>query len=225
MYQNIIVLAFKNVSNIPDAVEMLENFDSLAKRPLVIDYVHKKAADMVYKLFLTEIKEVEETFESNHKRPPPMPFSHPRWAGLAIWTYSLIVRIEKAYNALENLYFIPENQTKKDAIDKYTKLRDTLDSAINNQYFLSWKNEIAHMDSVNIDTKLEVPVLVRSETKEEELPVAVANNPLFSRSKKNGILESNFDSELHRMLIECQYWTIIQALGIVNIPHNVVKLL
>lgn len=52
MYQNIIVLAFKNVSNIPDAVEMLENFDSLAKRPLVIDYVHKKAADMVYKLFM-----------------------------------------------------------------------------------------------------------------------------------------------------------------------------
>jgi hypothetical protein len=81
------------------------------------------------------------------------------------------------------------------------------------------------MDSVNIDTKLEVPVLVRSETKEEDLPVSVANNPLFARSKKNGILESNFDSELHRMLIECQYWTIIQALGIVNIPHNVIKLL
>ena len=109
MYQNIIVLAFKNVSNIPDAVEMLENFDSLAKRPLVIDYVHKKAADMVYKLFLTEIKEVEDTFESNHKRPPPMPFSHPKWAGLAIWAYSLIVRIDKAKTALENLYFIPEN--------------------------------------------------------------------------------------------------------------------
>jgi dynein heavy chain len=81
------------------------------------------------------------------------------------------------------------------------------------------------MDSVNIDTKLEVPVLVRSESKEEELPVAVANNPLFARSKKNGILESNFDSELHRMLIECQYWTIIQAIGMVNIPHNIVKLL
>jgi dynein heavy chain len=179
MYQNIIVLAFKNVSNISDAVEMLENFDSLAKRPLVIDYVHKKAADMVYKLFLTEIREVEETFESKDKRPPPMPFSHPKWAGLAIWAYSLIVRIDKAKAALENLYFIPENQTQKDAIEKYTKLGDQLDSAINTTYFQSWKNDIAHMDSVNIDTKLEVPVLVRSESKEEELPVAVANNPLF----------------------------------------------
>jgi dynein heavy chain len=117
-------LAFKNVSNIPDAVEMLENFDSLAKRPLVIDYVHKKAADMVYKLFMQEIKEVEETFEANLKRPPPMPFSHPKWAGLAIWAKSLIVRIDKAKNSLENLYFVPKNQNQEDAIEKYTKLRD-----------------------------------------------------------------------------------------------------
>jgi len=51
MYQNIITLAFKNVSSVTDAVEMLENFDSLAKRPLVKDFVHKKAADMVYMLF------------------------------------------------------------------------------------------------------------------------------------------------------------------------------
>jgi dynein heavy chain len=85
MYQNIIVLAFKNVSNIPDAVEMLENFDSLAKRPLVKEFVQKRAADMVYKIFRDEIKEVEETFEANPRRPPPMPFSHPKHGGLAIW--------------------------------------------------------------------------------------------------------------------------------------------
>jgi len=80
MYQNIIALAFKNVSTVSDAVEMLENFDSLAKRPLVRDYVHKKAAEMVYKLFKDEIKEVEETFDGHDKAgkgPPPMPFSHP----------------------------------------------------------------------------------------------------------------------------------------------------
>jgi len=96
MYQNIITLAFKNVSSVTDAVEMLENFDSLAKRPLVKDFVHKKAADMVYKLFKDEIKEVEETFESAPKNPPPMPFSHPKYGGLAIWAYSLILRIDKS---------------------------------------------------------------------------------------------------------------------------------
>jgi dynein heavy chain len=49
---NIISLAFKTVSTVSDAVELLENFDTLAKRPLVKEFVHRKAADMVYKLFL-----------------------------------------------------------------------------------------------------------------------------------------------------------------------------
>ena len=48
----------------PDAIEMLENFNSLAKRPMVKDYVNKKAAEWVYKLFMDEIKEVEELFEN-----------------------------------------------------------------------------------------------------------------------------------------------------------------
>lgn len=58
MYQNFIANAFKNITTVADAVEMLENFDTLAKRPLVIDYVQKKAAEMVYKLFRDEINEV-----------------------------------------------------------------------------------------------------------------------------------------------------------------------
>ena len=63
MYHNIIALACKHCSTVEDGVEMIENFDSLAKRPLVKEYVHKKAAEMVYKLFKDEIKEVEDTFE------------------------------------------------------------------------------------------------------------------------------------------------------------------
>ena len=75
---------------------MLENFDTLAKRPMVKDYVHKKAAEWVYKLFIDEIKEVEDMFDSQSKRPPPMPISHPKHGGLAIWAQSLIVRIDRA---------------------------------------------------------------------------------------------------------------------------------
>ena len=85
IYQNIIALAFKNISTVPDAIEMLENFDSLAKRPMVKDYVHKKVAEWVYKLFMDEIKEVEEIFEQQSKKMPPMPISHPKFGGLAIW--------------------------------------------------------------------------------------------------------------------------------------------
>lgn len=85
IYQNIIALAFKNISTVPDAIEMLENFDSLAKRPMVKDYVHKKAAEWVYKLFMDEVKEVEDMFESIAKKPAPMPISHPKHGGQAIW--------------------------------------------------------------------------------------------------------------------------------------------
>jgi len=43
MYQNII--SFKNVATIGEAVELLENFDHLAKRPAIKEYVQKRAAE------------------------------------------------------------------------------------------------------------------------------------------------------------------------------------
>ena len=56
IYTTIIALTFKHVSTIEDAVEMLENFYLLARRPAVMEYVQKKAAEQVYKLFMEEIK-------------------------------------------------------------------------------------------------------------------------------------------------------------------------
>jgi dynein heavy chain len=227
-YQNIISLAFKNVATVSDGVEMLENFDSLAKRPLVKDFVHKRAAEMVYKLFKEEIKEVEEIFDGHDKAgkgTPPMPFSHPHYGGLAIWARCLITRIDKSKNAIEGLYFIPEHPHAKDSIDAYTKLKTALDNFIANTCFNFWKAEIELLDTTNIDSKLEKSVLVRSENNDKELPSSVVGNPLFARSKKSGLLESNFDSDLHKVIIEVSYWAKIQTLGFVTIPHNVAKLL
>jgi dynein heavy chain len=39
------------------------------------------------------------------------------------------------------------------------------------------------------------------------------------------MLESNFDSELHKVIVEVTYWTKIQTLGFITIPHNVSRLL
>jgi hypothetical protein len=39
IYNTIIMMTFKYVSTIEDAVEMLENFHVLAKRPTVIEFV------------------------------------------------------------------------------------------------------------------------------------------------------------------------------------------
>jgi len=77
IYTTIIALTFKHVSTVEDAVEMLENFYELAKRPSILDYVQKKGAEQVYKLFMEEIKEVEDLQENNWKVRPPMPVSYP----------------------------------------------------------------------------------------------------------------------------------------------------
>jgi len=48
---------------------------------------------------MDEIKEVEEQFDNGQqKKKPPMPCSHPKHGGMAIWTQGLIVRIDKAKN-------------------------------------------------------------------------------------------------------------------------------
>jgi len=145
IYQNIIALTFKSVSTVPYAIEMLENFNSLAKRPMVKDYVNKKAAEWVYKLFMDEIKEVEELFENSSKKKPPMPVSHPKYGGLAIWAQSLITRIDRAKNAITGLYFIPEHPHAKEALEKYQKLRISLDNYISQVQYNYWKKEISDM--------------------------------------------------------------------------------
>jgi len=47
---------------------------------------------------------------------------------------------------------------------------------------------------------------------------------MFVKSKKNGLLESNFNSDLLKVLVEVQYINKIQSLGLVTIPHAITKL-
>lgn len=98
MYRNTALHAFKNITTVEEGVEMLENFHQLAKRQLVKDYINSKAAENVYNLFMTEMKEVEEMYENYIKSTPPMAPSLPKFAGLAIWALSLIIRIDKSKN-------------------------------------------------------------------------------------------------------------------------------
>lgn len=63
-----------------------------------------------------------------------------------------------------------------------------------------------------------------SQHSQNELPQNV-NHPLFTKSKKSGLLESNFDSELHKLIVEGTYWQKIMSIGITSIPAQVSKLL
>jgi dynein heavy chain, axonemal len=125
IYTTIIAKTFQHVSTMEDAVEMLENFYQLAKRQSIKDYVQQKAAELVYAMFIKEISEVEEIFEGiHHKKKPPMPISHPEFGGIAIWTYSLINRVERAKNAIDAIFFVKEHPKKTEAEAKYKKLKE-----------------------------------------------------------------------------------------------------
>ena len=52
MFMNIISLAFNSVSTVEDAVQMIDNFDQLAKRQAIKDFVQTKAAERVFNMFL-----------------------------------------------------------------------------------------------------------------------------------------------------------------------------
>jgi hypothetical protein len=57
----------------------------------------------------------------------------------------LITRIDRAKNAISGLYFIPEHPHAKEAIEKYQKLRISLDNYISQVQYNYWKKEISDM--------------------------------------------------------------------------------
>jgi len=234
IYTTIIQLTFKHVSTIEDAVEMLENFYQLARRPSIQEHVRKKAADLVYRLFMDEIKEVEDMFDRAQKQAPPMPYSHPHYGGIAIWVYSLIKRIDKAKNSMDGLYFIPEHKDAKEAMDRYAKLKNALDQYITKTHFQDWQDSMGgHKTQEVIDECMQKSILIRTEltggpqsTEEAPKPAEGEEKAVEkpTRGKKRTMLESNFDVKLLQVQLEMQYWQKVSTLGL-NFPLALVKLL
>lgn len=92
------------------------------------------------------MKEVETQFDiGGSKKRPPMPVSHPYYGGLSIWAYSLITRIDKAHNMIQELYFVPESALSLEVGEKYKKLRGQLDNYIATINFKEWVNTLGEM--------------------------------------------------------------------------------
>lgn len=109
---------------------------------------------------MEEIKQIEETSEG--KNAPPMPFSHPTYGGNAIWSYSLIVRANRASQAIQSMYFINEHPMKKDAEERHRKLTSQLDDAISHRKFDDWINRMAAISTNDrIEQALANSLLVR----------------------------------------------------------------
>ena len=225
-YTTIIQMTFKYVSTVADGVEMLENFYQLAKRPTIIDYVQKKGAEQVYKLFTDEIKEVEAIYEGQFKKRPPMPVSWSNHGGIAIWVHSLVVRLDKAKAAIDGLYFVPDDNVtsyKADAVEQYDKLRRNLDTYIAKTRFEQWNESIGDLKNLSeVESALEEKILFKSDEaslKAEENSI-MWRNPLFQKNRMTGLLSSNFNTKLLRNLIEVQYWDKVQALYSLQIPSS-----
>ena len=100
---------------------------------------------------------------------------------------------------------------QKESLEKYQKLRSSLENYISKVQYSHWNTEINEMVATSsFEDKLDVPILVRrSENANKDLPSSIANNPLFQKSSKSGLLESNFDPKLLKVIIEVHSWTKI----------------
>ena len=81
MYKNIIEFAFQGVTNVYQGVEMLEAFDSLAKRKQIKQHVQKKAG-FVYDKFREDLELVKK--EIDQKSEAPIATYHPKGGGTAL---------------------------------------------------------------------------------------------------------------------------------------------
>lgn len=83
-----------------------------------------------------------------------------------------------------------------------------------------------YSEQSNIDMALQRNILIKT-TPEllESQPGFLSKNLLFAKSRKVGLLESNFDTKLRKILIECQYWNKVAQHGFINLHINLTKLL
>jgi dynein heavy chain len=175
---------------------------------------------------MEEINQIEVIFES--KNPPPMPFSHPTHAGVAIWTYSLIMRANRAKEALDGLYFIPDHALAKEADDRYHKFNKQLDDSIIERKFPDFQAKTANIStSERIDAALQNNLLIRQADRAERRSVDQKDErtrALLDKQKPD-LLESNFDTELLKLVFEVQYWNKLQNLGMVTFPLPLTRLI
>lgn len=219
MYKNIIEFAFQGVTNVYQGVEMLEAFDSLAKRKPIKQHVQKKAA-FVYDKFREDLDLVKKEYDNRNEAP--VATYHPRGGGSALWFRALIGRIQKQKAKLDLLTFIEEEtalKRKEEVYKKYEETHDRLKSYIITTRNL-WDEDIKKMSQDGLHTVMKRRVF----TKEDEGTTTSAAIPGLEskilKKTKQGSLSSDFDKDLMRLVAEVKCWEKLQPFGI-NIPSEV----
>jgi len=182
---------------------------------------------------MTEMKEVEDLFENSYKKRPVMPISHPYYGGMAIWIHSLICRIDRAKYAIEGMYFVPNHPSREEAEAKYKKLKESLDNYIQTGLLKEWTDKVEERDFMdkdnkNIESALQKFILIKTTQdlldEQGRASPFLNKNSLFAKSRKVGLLESNFDTDLRKILIEVNYWNKVQQHGFISLHNNLTLL-
>lgn len=184
---SVITQAFDDTSVLSDRFKLLESFEPLLKRPIVMDELERKHL-VLLESYLQDLKTVKSLFLDNKDlvdrldESAPIYRNLPPIAGALTWAQSLEERITQPY--LEILKLDDEISEKEEfiVVDKLYKsliqaLKDYKDSKI-----LTWEKEI-------------------EDSSEEKLL-----KPLLSRNEKENTLEVNFDPSLVRLLREVKYF-------------------
>ena len=122
MYKNIIEFAFQGVTNIYQGVELLEAFDSLAKRKPIKQHVQKKAV-FVYEKFREDLELVRK--ELDQKNEAPIVTYHPRGGGSALWFRALICQNPETKGQVGAAYLYRRRgspQGKRQCLRRYDEL-------------------------------------------------------------------------------------------------------
>ena len=220
-YENIIILAFKNVTTVEQGVELLEAFYYLAKRNSIRQSVQKKA-QQVYELFDKEVEKAKTEYDNVLKKNESKQdsftyrFNYGKQSGMAIWIRSLLHRLEKIKTAIDKLQLFDDSPYKFSSLQKYDTMFRQLKSSITNLKFREWRDEIKDLEEGGpIGAKLDRAILIRAENVVE----IVKSKMVESKRLKPYQLESNFDKTLMKLIIEVTGWKKLTHIGIM-IPSS-----
>ena len=169
------------MSSLRARVELLEAFQSMAKRESIKRCVERKTAE-TYQSFMADLNTVKKHFDQQRKNPPIHP-SLPRYAGAAMWAQELSRRLEKPMTLLnEAKHFLPATADAGEVETAFNLALQSLEHFIKNQH-TTWFNSI----DPGLTRKLEYNLIVVEED-------------------KNGLLMRNFDKQLLSVFNEVHYW-------------------
>lgn len=217
MYKNIIDFAFQGMTNVNQGVELLEAFDSLAKRKAIRQHVQKKAIE-VYERFRVDLDLVKKEYDSRNE--PPLATYHPKFGGSALWFRSLISRISKQKSKLDQLVFIDDEaalKKKEEVYKKYEETYDRVKSYISANLYKQWTDEVKEMSTDGLQKRMKRRVFAKEGEGPEHIPGVDAK---LLKKNKQGALTSDFDKGLMKLVAEVKCWEKLQSFGII-IPFEV----